>query len=210
MLNVPSPWIKGSNSCSCFFFPACVEKDEADIYFLIDDSGSIQTSDFADMKTFIRQFIRFLYIGPHHVRIGLAKYADSPTLEFDLTTYSDKMSLEKAVNATKHVGGGTETGEALKFMEPYFRRAREAPVPKYLVVITDGNSTDPVREPAENLRRQGVTIFAVGVKKSYVPQLEEIAGDPGRTFPINDFDALKSTSLSIITEMCFEDGKEML
>lgn len=161
------------------------------------------------MKRFLLELIRSFRIGPHHVRMGLVKYADLPTLEFDLTTHSDKKSLEKAVNGTKHVGGETKTGKALSFMEPYFKRARAAPVPRYLIVITHGNSSDPVWGPAEELRRQGVKTFAVGVNESYYPQLAEISGDPKRTFRVNNFDALKSISVSIITEMCFEDGKEM-
>lgn len=161
------------------------------------------------MKRFLLEFIHFFHIGAQHVRIGLAKYADSPTLEFDLTTHTDKWSLKKAVSDTKHIGGGTETGKALSFMEPYFKRARADPVPRYLIVITDGNSTDPVFAPAEELRRQGVQTFAVGVDNSYKPQLEEISGDPKRTFFVNNFNSLESINVGITTEMCFKDGKEL-
>ncbi|KAF1388523.1 hypothetical protein PFLUV_G00091150 [Perca fluviatilis] len=78
-------------------------------------------------------------------------------------------------------------------------------VPEYLIVITDGKSTDDVKAPAEELRRQGVTIFAIGVKDSNEAELLDIAGNPKRTIQVNNFDALKSINNDIIREICTED-----
>ncbi|KAG8010914.1 Collagen alpha-6(VI) chain [Nibea albiflora] len=187
----------------------CVQTDEADIYFLIDHSGSIYPNDFQDMKKFIIEFLHTFRIGPEHVRVGVAKYADSPNLEFDLTTYSDSKSLENAVEGIKQIGGGTETGRALAFMGPHFDKAmatRGHKVPEYLVVITDGKSSDEVKIPAEKLRAQGVTIYAIGVKNADKPELEEIAGNPKRTFFVYNFDALKPIKDDIITDICSQDA----
>ncbi|XP_051812864.1 collagen alpha-6(VI) chain-like isoform X1 [Acanthochromis polyacanthus] len=184
---------------------ACEQKDEADIYFLIDDSSSISDPDFYDMKKFIIEFLQIFRIGPHHVRMGVAKYSTSPSLEFDLTKYSDAKKMEKAVAAIPHIGGDTYTGKALSFMVNYFKEAvtsRNSKVPEYLIVITDGESTDEVKAPAEKLREQGITIYAVGVKNATQTQLEEIAGDPKRTFHVSNFDALKSIKNGIITDIC--------
>uniref|UniRef100_A0AAQ6IRR1 Collagen type VI alpha 6 chain n=1 Tax=Anabas testudineus TaxID=64144 RepID=A0AAQ6IRR1_ANATE len=188
---------KGLKLCVC---------DEADIFFLIDDSESITEGAFNDMKKFILEVIKPFHIGPHNIRVGLVKYTHTQTLEFDLSDYTDKKSLETAVKGIVHKGGGTETGKALSFMKPFFERARAAPVPKYLIVITDGNSTDPVEDPAEELRRQGVKTFVVGVKGSYRPQLEEIAGDPSRIFEVSNFEALKSIKYPVMSEICIEDA----
>nr|XP_046254479.1 collagen alpha-6(VI) chain-like isoform X2 [Scatophagus argus] len=187
---------------------ACIQKDEADFFFLIDDSGSIEHLDFADMKKFIIEFLQTFRIGPHHVRMGLAKYADSPTLEFDLTAHSDSMKLEKAVKAITHIGGGTKTGSALSFMGPLFEKAMvtRPNVPEYLVVITDGKSADKVKDPAEKLRAQGVVIYAVGVKEANETELRHIAGDPKRTFFVNNFDALRSINNNLIRDICAPDA----
>ncbi|TMS01716.1 Collagen alpha-6(VI) chain [Larimichthys crocea] len=187
----------------------CMQTDEADIFFLIDHSGSIYPNDFQDMKKFIIEFLHTFLIGPEHVRVGVAKYADSPNLEFDLTTYSDSKSLEKAVEGIKQIGGGTETGRALTFMGPQFDKAmatRGHKVPEYLVVITDGKSSDEVKIPAEKLRAQGVTIYAIGVKNADKLELEEIAGNPKRTFFVYNFDALKPIKDDIITDICSQDA----
>ncbi|XP_045899701.1 collagen alpha-6(VI) chain isoform X2 [Micropterus dolomieu] len=187
----------------------CVQTDEADIFFLIDHSGSIYPTDFQDMKKFIIEFLHTFRIGPQHVRMGVAKYADSPDLEFDLTTYSDAATLEKAVEEIEQLGGGTETGRALEFMVPHFKRAvvtRGHKVPEYLVVITDGKSSDNVMAPAEKLRAQGVIIYSIGVKAADEDELVEISGDPKRTFFVNNFDALRPIKDDIITDICSQDA----
>ncbi|CAI5661516.1 unnamed protein product [Oreochromis niloticus] len=186
----------------------CVQTDEADMFFLIDHSGSIHPTDFYDMKKFIIEFINTFRIGPQHVRMGVAKYADSPNLEFDLTDYTDATTLEKAVEEIIQVGGGTQTGRALEFMSPHFERAvatRGHKVPEFLVVITDGKSQDKVKVPAERLRKQGVIVYAIGVKDADVAELEEISGNPKRTFFVNNFDALKPIKDDIITDICSPD-----
>lgn len=196
---------------SAFSLPGCLQTDEADIFFLIDHSGSIDPTDFYDMKKFIIEFLHTFRIGPQHVRMGVAKYADRPNMEFDLTAYSDTKSLEKAVEAIVQVGGGTETGRALGFMSPVFDQAqntRGQKVREYLVVITDGKSSDEVKAPAAKLRAQGVNIYAVGVKAADVTELQQIAGDSKRTFFVNNFDALKPIKDDIITDICSQDGKE--
>nr|XP_040020900.1 collagen alpha-6(VI) chain-like isoform X1 [Gasterosteus aculeatus aculeatus] len=187
----------------------CVQTDEADIFFLIDHSGSIYPKDFQDMKTFIIGFLHTFRLGPQHVRVGVVKYADSADLEFDLTAYSDAKTLEKAVEGIRQIGGGTETGRALEFMSPQFDRAmatRGHKVPEYLVVITDGKSSDKVKAPAEKLRSKGVIVYAIGVKNADVVELGEIAGDPKRTFFVNNFDALRPIKDDIITDICSPDA----
>ncbi|XP_028297954.1 collagen alpha-6(VI) chain isoform X2 [Gouania willdenowi] len=187
----------------------CQQTDEADIFFLIDHSGSIWPNDFHDMKKFIIEFLHTFRISPQHVRLGVAKYADDPNLEFDLTTYTDAKVLEKAVEAIKQVGGGTETGKALAFMDPLFEKAmrtRGHKVPEYLVVITDGKSTDQVAVPAKKLAAQGVIVYAIGVKNADHEELLDIAGDKRRTFFVNNFDALKPIKDDIITDICSPDA----
>ncbi|KAK5621476.1 hypothetical protein CRENBAI_005060 [Crenichthys baileyi] len=186
----------------------CIQTEEADIFFLIDHSGSIYPSDFEDMKQFILEFIDTFRIGPQYVRLGVVKYADSPNMEFDLTRYEDKDTLKKAVQEIEQLGGGTETGKALEFMGPLFTTAKTSrghKAPEYLVVITDGKSADKVKAPAEALRLQGVTIYAVGVKEAEVGELGEISGNPKRTFFVNNFDALNLIKDHIITDICTTD-----
>jgi len=161
------------------------------------------------MQTFIVGFLDTFRVGLNHVRIGLVKYSTSATLEFDLAKHSNAEDMKKAVNGIRHLGGGTNTGVALSFMGPLFEAAAATRrVPEYLVVITDGESTDKVKDPAAELRAQGVTVFAIGVKESNDTQLQEIAGDSKRTFSVSNFDALNTISNGIVTEICAPEGKK--
>uniref|UniRef100_A0A3B4GBL6 VWFA domain-containing protein n=1 Tax=Pundamilia nyererei TaxID=303518 RepID=A0A3B4GBL6_9CICH len=137
-----------------------------DIFFLMDDSGSIINEEFSDMQKFIIEFLHTFRIGPDHVRMGLVKYSNSPSLEFDLTQHSDAKTMEKVVKDIIHKGGGTNTGKALSSMKGHFENAKKSrgyKVSEYLIVITDGKSQDKVKIPAEELRTQDVIIYAIGV-----------------------------------------------
>ncbi|XP_071325050.1 collagen alpha-6(VI) chain-like [Trachinotus anak] len=188
---------------------ACEQKDDADIFFLMDDSGSIGNIDFEDMQQFIIKFINNFHIGQNHVRVGLVKYSDDASVQIEPTTHSDAKTLAKAVKNIFHAGGGTNTGKALEFMVPQIEKAkitRGHKVPEYLIVITDGESMDDVTVPAEKLRAKGVTIYAIGVKDSNQKELEDIAGDPKKTFLVNNFDALKSLSDGVTRDICSPDA----
>ncbi|KAK1896007.1 Collagen alpha-6(VI) chain [Dissostichus eleginoides] len=154
----------------------CVKTDEADIFFLMDDSGSITWQDFAEMQKFINKFIETSKLGHNNIH---------------------------------HLGGGTGTGKALSHMGRLFKRAavtRHHEAPKYLIVLTDGKSSDEVEAPAEELREQGIIIYAIGVKNSSQTQLEEIAGDPKRTIFVRNFDALEFINNDFIRDICSEDA----
>ncbi|MEQ2218232.1 hypothetical protein XENOCAPTIV_000365, partial [Xenoophorus captivus] len=180
---------------------ACEQKDEANIFFLIDDSDSIDISDLSDTKEFITDFMKTFRIGPSQVRLGLVKYSDLPILQFDLIKYSSISDLKKALKNIQHVGGGTNTGRALASMESRLVAAsRQGPT--YLIVITAGRSADKVKGPAERIRAQDVMVFAVGVKNSNKAQLQEISGDPVRTFNVPDYHFLKWIKNDILRQIC--------
>ncbi|KAM9488132.1 collagen alpha-6(VI) chain-like isoform 2-T2 [Clarias gariepinus] len=187
----------------------CVQTEEADIYFLIDQSTSIDRLYFEDMKKFILEVLLRFTIGPNQVRVGVVKYSDNPTVEFKLNDFTDKKSLTKAVISTNQNYGNTHTGAALSSMGPLFKEAegnRNTKVQKILIVITDGESQDKVTKPAEELRTQGVTIYAIGVKNANKMELLEIAGDQKRMYFVNNFDALKSLKENIIKDICSSDA----
>lgn len=196
---------------SCFSSPACAQKDEADFFFLMDNSGSIQNQDFKDMKKFIIEFLHNFRIGPKFNRMGLVKYADSPVLQFDLNTHSNAQEIEEAVEKIVHEGGGTNTGKALSFMKKQLKKAKESrrlEVPVYLIVITDGKSADKVKAPAEDLRAQGFITYAIGVKNANQTELLDISGSQGRTFIVGNFESLKLINNDILADICTPDGKK--
>nr|XP_023691822.1 collagen alpha-6(VI) chain-like [Paramormyrops kingsleyae] len=166
------------------------------------------------MKDFVSEFIKMFKIGPDQVRIGLVKYADNPTTEFELTRYTDKQELQTAVQQVHQVGGGTETGKALFSMSALFQKAAETrgeKVPQILITITDGKSTDSVIGPAQGLKTQGITSYAIGIKDADEKQLSEIATSEDKKFFIDNFDALKPIKDHVVQDICSQEAcKEVI
>ncbi|KAL8165473.1 UNVERIFIED_CONTAM: hypothetical protein K2H54_045761 [Gekko kuhli] len=180
----------------------CEQTEEADIYFLIDGSGSICANDFTDMKTFMKEMVDMFQVGTNRVRFGVVQYENSPHLEFAIGQYKMKAQLKKAINEIWQLGRGTETGKALKDMKALFKKAARDAVPKYLILITDGESEDDVIEPAAELRKEGIGIYAIGVRNASKEQLDQITGKKNQTFFVNEFDSLKRIKLDVVREIC--------
>ncbi|XP_059372839.1 collagen alpha-6(VI) chain-like [Carassius carassius] len=196
-----------------FALEGCKQATKADIYFLLDDSGSIQNTEFADMKAFTKQLLEAFEIGQNHVRFGLVTFASRATTVFRVHEYNTKADIENAVTSLIHKGGGTRTDLGLREMIPLFGEAARThgeEVRKLLIVITDGESIgtdEPVEVPANLLRTEhNVIIYAIGVKNASVPELELISGSPQRTFYVKNYYLLDEIKKGMITEICGCEG----
>uniref|UniRef100_A0A3Q3EBL5 VWFA domain-containing protein n=1 Tax=Hippocampus comes TaxID=109280 RepID=A0A3Q3EBL5_HIPCM len=179
---------------------ACVNATVADVVFLVDSSGSIGSTDFQEVRRFLRTVVSEFDIGPDNVRVGLAQCNQDPFLEFSLMEHLDKDSLLAELDNLPFRGGCTETGEAIDFIrtqlfnESAGSRASQG-VSQIAVVITDGVSGDDVVQPALRLRQHSVTVFAIGVGGgANVTELDAIANQPSEDFRflIDNFQSLQS------------------
>ncbi|KAM6450855.1 collagen alpha-4(VI) chain-like [Liasis olivaceus] len=180
----------------------CEETEEADVYFLIDGSGSIYPDDFHDMKVFMNELISMFQVGPDQVRFGVVQYASVPNKEFLIDQYNTVAQLKKAIKAIQQSGGGTRTGDALRYMQNLFKTSARDKVPQFLIVVTDGESQDQVTKAAEELRSAGIVVYAIGIKNAIKRELEDIAGTKDRMFFVNDFDSLKLIKHDIVRDIC--------
>ncbi|XP_051576874.1 collagen alpha-6(VI) chain-like [Myxocyprinus asiaticus] len=186
----------------------CVHTEEADIYFLLDHYGSTR-ADFEDVKKFMLELLQRFRIGPNHVRVGVVKVDREPKLQFRLTEHKNKVSLEQAMRNIIQPSGGTETGKALSYMADRFRdarKSRKAHVQEILIVITDKDSQDDVSVPAEELRKLGVSVYAVGVKDANMEELLNIADDSTNTFFGSNYDSLNALKSEIVTDICSQEA----
>ncbi|XP_016363355.1 collagen alpha-6(VI) chain-like [Sinocyclocheilus anshuiensis] len=186
----------------------CVNTEEADIYFLLDHSGSTR-ADFEDVKKFILGFLQLFNIGPNQVRVGVVKADRDPTLQFSLTEHKNRVSLEGAVKNIIQPYGGTETGKALTYVASLFSQAkasRPARVQEILIVITDKESQDEVSEPAAELRIQGVSVYAIGLRDANQDELLRMTADATKQFYVSNYDALNALKNEIITDICSQEA----
>lgn len=161
------------------------------------------------MQDFLYTLINGFNIGKDKIRIGLIQYSDQPHSEFFLNTFYHKEDILKNIQNLHYRGGGTKTGESLMFMlDNHFSEAaggrRNEGVPQIAVVITDGQTQDNIREPAEAVKNAGITLYAVGIKDAVLSELQEIASKPDEThvYSVVDFAALQDISQNILQVLC--------
>lgn len=177
---------------------------KADILFLIDSSGSINDNDYEKMKEFMNSIVKQSEIGPDRVQIGLIQFSSETKEEFPLNKYKKKNEIQDAISSMQKLDQGTLTGVALQDALPYFSLARggRSKTKQYLIIVTDGESSDPVAIPAADIRRKNVDIYAIGVLNANNTQLLEITGKQDRVFLEDNFDALAFLNKQIMFEIC--------
>nr|XP_055066680.1 collagen alpha-6(VI) chain [Misgurnus anguillicaudatus] len=187
----------------------CISAQVADIVFIVDESGSINTDNFELIRRFLHHIVSGLDVKPDSVRVGLVLYSDQPSGAFYLDSFVHKTDILKYINILPYRGGGTQTGAALKFAKENLfipkRGSRKAlGVKQIAIVITDGESQDNVSNPAADLRRWGATVYAIGVENANVKELKEIASYPDSQFVFNveSFQMLTSLEKNLRKSLC--------
>ncbi|XP_011614348.2 collagen alpha-1(XII) chain isoform X2 [Takifugu rubripes] len=188
---------------------------QADVVLLVDGSYSIGLQNFAKVRAFLEVLVNSFDIGPNKVQISLVQYSRDPHTEFALNTHHDINAVVKAVRTFPYRGGSTNTGKAMKYVKDKIfiasRGARQN-VPRVMVLITDGKSSDSFKDAATNLRNIDVEIFAVGVKDAVRTELEAIANPPAdnHVFEVEDFDAFQRISKELTQSICLRIEQELL
>lgn len=189
-----------------FFLLECSEITAADIVFLVDSSDTIGDAKFEEIRSFLRTFVEALDIDEQKVRVGLAQFSDRPHQEFLFGANEGmKEDLPGMLSSiTYRRGGPKKTGLALDFIwNKYFSQARQN-VSKIAIVITDGESSDAVQGPAQELRKQGVVVFVIETGPSNNAQLQAIANNPQKEFlfSIADYPNLLSLIENLRRRVC--------
>uniref|UniRef100_A0A671U651 VWFA domain-containing protein n=1 Tax=Sparus aurata TaxID=8175 RepID=A0A671U651_SPAAU len=182
----------------------CKAANVADIVFIVDESGSIGTANFKMVRTFLHSIVSGLEISWAKVRVGIVMYSNGASPQVYLDSFDDKSELLNFIKILPYRGGGTNTGAALNYArDNVFIKARgsrkEQGVQQVAVVITDGKSQDDVSTAAADLRRAGVTIYAIGVKEANKALLDQMASYPHNkhVFNVDNFEKLKGLELSL-------------
>lgn len=181
----------------------------ADIVFIVDESGSITPPNFKLVRAFLHSLVSGLEVSPNRVRVGIVTYNDAAKAQVYLNTFKDKTELLDFIKILPYYGGGTKTGAALDFArQTVFTKQngsrKDSRVQQVAVVITDGKSQDNVSTAAANLRRAGVTVYAVGVKDADKGELKELASHPSNkyVFIVDSFSKLKPLQQSMQKILC--------
>lgn len=122
-----------------------------------------------------------LPVGPGALRASLVHVGSRPHTEFPFSQHSSGSAVQDAIRAAAQRMGDTNTGLALAYAkEQLFAKAAGARpgVPKVLVWVTDGGSSDPVGPPMQELKDLGVTVFIISTGRGNLLELSAAASAP--------------------------------
>lgn len=185
----------------------CVDfGDPTDIAFIMDSSRSVTGEDFDRQKEFIKNFLKRFPIGAQQTQAGIIKYGRTADIEIQFNAYTTEAELGNAIGQIQHA----EARESR--LDLAFRVARDqlftAPmgsrgqrVNKALVLLGDGfisggrekavTLQKNAKQYADDLKQEGVTIFALGVgaeRNKYL--LKEIVSDDSYYLEIESYSDL--------------------
>ena len=196
--------------CFRHLFTECASS-QADIVFVVDDSTSVQRTNYRLVLGFIQDLVRTLIIGPDAVQVGFLSFSNTMKSQFYFKTFSDKDQLINKIGAVKYRGGGTNIARALSeayqkhFQDPS-TGGRDAAA-KVLVLITDGAS-EGTEQISQTIRDAGIKILCVGITSGVdLQQLRDIAGNEERVFKASTFRTLGDIAGNLITKTC--EGKNI-
>lgn len=166
----------------------------------MDGSGSIGAATFkTEVIRFLSEFVTLFNIATDQTRIGIIQYSDIIRKEIDLNQFPSLPSLQKGIENIQYLAGLTHTGKAIDYMmkegfsESHGARPDTSTIRRVAVVITDGRAQDKVTLPAQNARKNGATLYAVGVTDHVQEsQLLDIAGNSSRVFIVGTFKDLNT------------------
>ncbi|CBZ53582.1 hypothetical protein NCLIV_033690 [Neospora caninum Liverpool] len=185
-----------------------------DLLLLVDDSASIGSRNFEQVRKFVLDFIDLVPISSEEVHLSVVTFADSPQ---DVFTFKQPQATNKqlAKEAFKYLryrrGGSTATDKGLIRARRYLTRpvyGTRANVPKVLVLMTDGESDrhyDTI-QAADQARAEGISVFVVGVGMANPVECRGVCGcgryGPCPQFIMSNWNELVQTVDSIMGEVC--------
>ncbi|KAL6095096.1 itgam [Pungitius sinensis] len=194
------------------------ECGSADIVFLLDGSGSVNSRDFETMKTFVKNLVRSLLQAD--IKFAIVQFSRAPKIHFYFSDnlISGTASWERKVDEIRQLRGGTYTANAIKsVVNDVFTptKGSRPNVNKVLIVITDGESNDRINLPSATSLADNKKIvrFAIGVGGAFnndraIKELETIASTKENVFRVESFDALEQIRQTLKAKLFSIEGSQ--
>ncbi|CAB3998999.1 Hypothetical predicted protein, partial [Paramuricea clavata] len=89
-------------------------REKLDLGFILDRSGSIGSTNFEKIKSFVKDLTDYFEVSQTYTRVSVMSYSSSSTIHFQFSRqFPTKQDLYSAIDSISYDGGGTNTGEAL-------------------------------------------------------------------------------------------------
>ncbi|XP_045140728.1 integrin alpha-X [Echinops telfairi] len=177
-------------------------KQEKDIMFLTDGSGSISSSDFATMLNFVKAVMSQFH--RPSTQFALMQFSDKFQLHFTFNEFKRSSAPQDLLDRVNQMTGWTHTATAIKKATQYMFRTQDGArndATKILIVITDGQKQRDELDYADVIpeaNKAGILRYAIGVGSAFQSansrqELQLIASKPSQehVFHVENFNALR-------------------
>lgn len=192
-----------SSSTSLFKFLLITDPNGRDIVFLLDGSDDSQQK-FPDIIDFVKRITKHLNVDINKDRMAVVQYSDTAEINFNLSRYSTKNDILKAVNGLRHKGGYPHNiGAALQYLKehvytPMSGSRRQEGIPQILILLIGGRSADDIRTPARMMKQIGAISVVIGTSDADTLELQTIAHEPKYALPVAEYGQLPSVQEDVL------------
>ncbi|XP_025089517.1 collagen alpha-1(XII) chain-like [Pomacea canaliculata] len=132
----------------------------ADVVFMLDTSASIWEPDYKKQLAFVSDLVTKLNVGPNTTHVGVVSFSTGARVVMYLNELNhDIQGMQRRISNTYFLRGSqTQIDKALKLArESLFSESRGArpDVPRLIIIITDGYSTDKKKHHQTGAARTG-------------------------------------------------------
>ncbi|XP_028410753.1 uncharacterized protein LOC114533436 isoform X5 [Dendronephthya gigantea] len=193
---------------TCKLIPRCTTK--SDLGFMLDSSGSIGSAHFETMKSFVKDLIFHFKVSQNKTRVSVISYASSASLHLTFSqAFPTRQDLYSAIDNIPYTGGGTNTAEGLRLAKSHMfntnNGARVLGTKRVLIVLTDGQSSGNVAQPSQELKKEDVVIYSIGVGSGIdVNELRIMASPPvdDHVYLLQDFNEFSILAQNMSSTTC--------
>jgi predicted chitinase len=190
----------------------CFEKCKVslDLVILSDSSGSIGQSNYTIIREFLTSLAKSLPIGYNETRVSIINFSTDADKVLNLLEGTDTQRVLNAIRDMPYKQGYTYTNLALKLAnekilnESLGMRPLKEGVPKVVMVITDGESTEPDQTliEANKIKDRGFNIISVGIGNTNINELNGIATSLSDVYYVSDFNKVLQIISSLSRTAC--------
>jgi len=184
--------------------PPC--KAKLDVVIILDGSASIQSTDWQHELAFTNKIVDSFHLSADQVEIGALQFSGFAHKIIDLSP--DANAVKAAVTNTNQLQTNTNTYRGFEMAKDMFSaHGRTGTKGKIAILITDGDQNQglPAKLASDELKKNGVEIFGIGVGSQIdKAELEKWVSTPlsGHYFSVQSFATLEKILQSIVSGAC--------
>ena len=150
---------------------------------MLDISGSIQPSDWAMEKNFVKDLAKQLKISPTGGHAAVILFSDNARLHIKFSDHSDTASFNTAVDLLPYTAGGTRMDKGLEVALNQMFNAANGMRPnssKSVLLMTDGSNNVPMDTTSikNKFKARNIKLIVVGAGAVDKVELEKLVDSP--------------------------------